>query len=164
MQKDIVLKKEDGSKLKIGIVHARWHNEICDKLFERCKQALKDCNVKEENIFAINVPGSYEVVYTANQLIKNESIDAVVCIGVLVKGETMHFEYIASAVSQGIMDLNTKTDTPVVFGILTCLNLDQAKARAGTDFDHGYQWGLAAVEMGRFKVGEAQKVEKPERL
>ncbi len=148
MQENLITKKEDGSDLKVGIVYARWHKDVCDLLFQRCKQALLDCNVKEENIVALDVPGSYEVVYGTNQLIKNENVDVVVCIGTLVKGKTMHFEYIAEAVSQGIMDLNTKTDVPVIFGILTCLTLEQAQERAGEKMDHGYYWGLSAVEMG----------------
>ncbi|OGH60072.1 MAG: 6,7-dimethyl-8-ribityllumazine synthase [Candidatus Magasanikbacteria bacterium RIFCSPHIGHO2_01_FULL_33_34] len=164
MLEDIKLKKEDGSSLKIGIVCARWHSDICNVLLTRCKQALLDCAVSEENILVADVPGSYEVVYGASQLIKNEGVDAVVCIGTLVKGETMHFEYIAEAVTHGIMDLNLNTNVPVIFGILTCLNLDQAKERAGDKMDHGYHWGLSAVEMANFKINEQEKIEKPERI
>ena len=157
MQEDIVTKKKDGSNLRVGIVYARWHSEICNTLLNRCKQALLDCNVKEENILLVDVPGSYEVVYGANQLIKKENVDVVVCIGTLIKGKTMHFEYIAESVSQGIMNLNVNTGTPVIFGILTCLSLEQAEERAGGKMDHGYYWGLSAVEMGSFKNEMAKK-------
>lgn len=152
MKENIELKKIDGSNFKIGIIYARWHSDVCNLLKERCKRALLDSNVKEENIFVADVPGSYEVVYGASQMIKKGNVDAVVCIGTLIKGETMHFEYIAEAVTQGIMNLNIQTDVPVIFGVLACLNLDQAKERAGSAMDHGYHWGLSAVEMANFKV------------
>ena len=139
--------KLDGNKLKIGIVCARWNAEFCEALLASCRQALVDSQVREENIKIIRVPGSYELVYGAARLIKSEKVDAVVCIGTLIKGETMHFEYIAEAVSYGIMKLNVETGKPVIFGVLTCLNMEQVCARSTGENNHGYDWGRTAVEM-----------------
>ena len=147
MLKKVNFSKMDGSKLKIGIICARWNAEFCEVLLASCKRALLDCQVPEKNIKIIPVPGAYELVRGAARLIEREKVDAVVCIGTLIKGETMHFEYIASAVSYGIMKLNVETGTPVIFGVLTCLNTEQARARSVGDNNHGYDWGRSAVEM-----------------
>ena len=152
MKKGIEFEKMDGTKLKIGIVVARWNSEITDALFDQCKQALLDSGVENKNILVNYVPGSYETVYAAKNLIGKESVDVVVCLGALVKGETMHFEYISDAVTYGIMKLNVETGVPVIFGILTCLNEQQALDRSVGDKSHGYNWGLSAVEMALLNV------------
>lgn len=146
MTKGIAFEQMDGSDLKIGIVVARWNSEVTHALRDACKQALVDAGVREQHIRIQEVPGAYETVYGAKALIE-QGVDAVVAIGCLIKGETMHFEYISQAVSQGIMDLNTQTNTPVIFGILTCLTEEQATARSTGDKSHGYAWGQSAVEM-----------------
>lgn len=164
MGEKATFEKKDGSSLKIGIISARWNGEFCKLLFDKCKQGLLDSGLKEENIRLVSVPGAYELVYGAAQMIDNEKVDAVVCIGVLLKGETMHFEYIANAVSYGIMELNLKKNIPVIFGVLTCLDEGQLKVRTVGEKNHGYDWGLSAVEMALLKKGEASKMEKPERI
>lgn len=151
MSKEVFFEKKDGSNLKIGIVVARWNPEVCQPILEDCKHALLDSKVKEDNIHVIDVPGSFELVYAASQFIKNTNVDAVVCIGTLIKGETMHFEYISEAVSYGIMKLNVETDTPVIFGVLTCLNEKQATDRSTGKKSHGYNWGLSAIDMALIK-------------
>lgn len=145
--KGVKFLKLDGSGLRIGIVKARWNSELTDSLFSGCLQALRDCGVKEKNIFSLAVPGSFETVFGAEKLIEEKKVDAVVCLGVLIKGETMHFEYLCSAVSQGIMRLGIDTGVPAVFGILTCLTEAQARVRATGDNNHGIGWGKTAVEM-----------------
>lgn len=152
MSKEVSFEKKDGSGLKIGIICARWNSDICQPILNHCKQALLDSQVKENNIHIIDVPGSYELVYGASQLIKNTNIDAVICIGTLIKGETMHFEYISEAVSYGIMKLNVETDTPVIFGVLACLNEQQARERSSGKNSHGYNWGLSAIDMALLRV------------
>ena len=147
MQKGIEFKNLDGSSLKIGIVKSRWNSFITDPLLERCRQALADSGVKPENIIIYDVPGTYEMTHGASKMIKKEKPDAVVCIGCLIKGETMHFEYISEAVTQGITRLNIDTDVPVIFGILACLTEDQAVERSSGSKNHGYEWGLSAIEM-----------------
>ena len=151
MSKGIIFSKKDGSKLKIGIVTAEWNRAITGPLFDACNKALQDSGVKAEHIFAIDVPGSFELPLGAKYLIDTHGVDAVVCLGCLVKGETMHFEYIAEAVSHGIMNLGLDTGIPVVFGVLACLTEAQAIARSTGDNNHGYGWGKTAVEMALLK-------------
>lgn len=151
MTKGIEFKVSDGNKLKIGIARSRWNSFITDPLVENCKKALLECGVSPENIFELSVPGAYETPLAAKKLIDNQKVDAVVCLGSLIKGETMHFEYIAEAVTNGIMKLNLETGIPVIFGILTCLNEDQAIERSSGKLNSGYEWGMTAVEMALIK-------------
>lgn len=98
------------------------------------------------------VSGAFELPFAARKLAHDDAVDAVVAIGVLVKGETMHFEYIAGAVAQGLMDVQLQSGTPVIFGVLTCLTERQAEDRAGmhTGANHGIEWGRTALEMAQF--------------
>merc|ERR1712107_714923 len=137
----------DGAGLKIAIVSARWNSVVCDALVDGCVEAMKACKVTDITIE--RVAGSYEVPCAAQFLLETKRFDGVVCIGCLIKGETMHFEYISEAVTQGIMNLNLKHNTPVIYGILGCLNEEQAKARAGVDgagHNSGKDWGITVVE------------------
>lgn len=149
--KGISFEQLDGSSLRVGIVLARWNKEYVDSLLEGCKKALRDSGVKDENIIIKNVPGSFELVYGSKHLIDHESVDVVIAIGVLIKGETMHFEHIADAVSQGLTQLNATTPVPSIFGVLTCLTEEQVKLRSVGENNHGYSWGMSAVEMGLLK-------------
>lgn len=137
----------DGSNLRIGIISARWNSVVCEALTKGCMDAMKHCKVND--ITVEYVAGSYEIPAAAQVLLETGSFDGVVCIGCLVKGETMHFEYICEAVSQGIMRLNLDYKTPVIYGILSVLNEEQAKARAGLEgkgHNSGIDWGITAVE------------------
>lgn len=142
----------DGHKLKIGIVKSRWNSFITEPLVNNCREALFDCGVADKNIYELEVPGAYEIPLATKKLIEIKNVDAVVCLGSLIKGETMHFEYIAEAVTNGIMKLNLDTGVPVIFGILTCLTKKQAVERSSGKLNHGYQWGMTAVEMALLHV------------
>merc|ERR1719218_191564 len=112
-------------------------------------EALKACNVQSEDITLEHVAGSYEVPFGAQVLLGTKKFDAVVCIGCLIKGATMHFEYICEAVTQGIMRLGLDYKKPVIFGVLAVLTEEQAKERAGlvgTHGNSGTDWGVTAVE------------------
>lgn len=147
----------DGSKLRIGIIHARWNIAVIDALVEGAIKRMLSLGVKEENIIVETVPGSYELPYGTKRFVENQKqagtpLDAVIPIGVLIKGSTMHFEYISDSVTHALMNLQDKINTPVIFGLLTCLTEDQALARAGIDeaksmHNHGEDWGACAVEM-----------------
>jgi 6,7-dimethyl-8-ribityllumazine synthase len=92
------------------------------------------------------------------------TVDAVITAGVLIKGDTMHFEYISDAVSKGIMNVGIQTNIPVVFGVLTCLTEEQVKQRSSDDNNHGYDWGKTAVEMALLRseaIGSMGGVKKP---
>jgi len=140
----------DGSSLQIGVLRTRWNDEHVSNLVDGIKSGLKECNVKEDNIFIKEVPGAYELPFAAKLLAMSGTVDAIICCGVLIKGETLHFEYISDAVTKGIMDVNLGTMTPVVYGVLNCLNDDQVKKRSSNEnggHNHGEDWAKTAVEM-----------------
>ena len=148
----------DGKGMRIGIVYTKWNPKIVNALVEGCEKELLRLNVCKDDIERVVVPGSYELVFGARTLIKSTTkFDAVVCVGSLIKGETMHFEYICEAVTQGIMRVQQDFDVPVIFGVLACLSEEQALLRAGIDtngkdgHNHGTDWGAAAVEMASLK-------------
>lgn len=130
-------------------------------MVEGAKKRLLELNVKPENIVVETVPGSFELPFGAKQFVRKQEalgkpLDAVIPIGVLIKGSTMHFEYICDSTTQQLMKLNFDLDKPVIFGVLTCLTDEQAEARAGLIegkmHNHGEDWGAAAVEMAtKFK-------------
>ena len=133
-------------------MHTRWNPEVVHPLLDGCLRALEECGVKKKNTTLLEVAGAYELPYAAKSLItRKDGYDAVVALGCLIKGETLHFEYIAEAVSYGLMELGLKTNTPVIFGVLTCLSEEQARARSSGKNNHGIGWGYTAVEMGLLK-------------
>ncbi|PVF99796.1 putative RIB4-6,7-dimethyl-8-ribityllumazine synthase [Serendipita vermifera] len=181
--------KHDGSKLRVGIVHARWNESIIKALVDGAVSQLKELGVVEENIIIQSVPGSFELPFACSKMITASQIqtnttatatdllsassanlledigssnsnvtkttfDAVIAIGVLIKGSTMHFEYICDAVTHGLMKVQLESGVPVIFGVLTALTEEQALERAGLGsgenkgHNHGLDWGSAAVEMG----------------
>lgn len=151
MTKGIMKKtKQSGRGLRIGIVRASWNDEIVGELYTRCMDALQDAGVLAKDIISLQVPGAFELPLTAQFLIKKKKVDVVVALGCLIKGETMHFEYICESVSHGLQRVALDTSKPVVFGVLCCLSEKQAQVRSSKEGkDHGYEWGQSAVEMAR---------------
>ena len=151
----------DGSKVRIGIIKTRWNKNHVDNLVSGARDALlKECNVLESNIFETEVPGAFELPIAAKLLAMSGTVDAIICCGVLIKGETMHFEYICDAVSNGIMNVGLQTSTPCIFGVLTCLNEEQVKVRSTGTNNHGLGWAKTAVEMSILRneaLGKAKK-------
>ncbi|KAI8897063.1 6,7-dimethyl-8-ribityllumazine synthase [Globomyces pollinis-pini] len=149
----------NGSKLRILIVHTRWNNVVVDSLVDGAITTLLKNSVKKENIVVHNVPGAYELPFATQSLLSAAAntqtpFHACISIGVLIKGSTMHFEYIADAVSHGLMRVGLDLKIPVIFGVLTCLNDKQALQRAGKGEDshnHGIDWGTTAIEMALLK-------------
>lgn len=144
----------DGSKMRIGIIRTRWNDEHVQNLVSGIKTALKECNVDDANVFETSVPGSFELPMASRFLALSGTVDAIVATGVLIKGDTMHFEFIADAVAKGLMNVGLQTSTPVVFGVLTCNTEQQVKDRSsGTSKNnHGYDWGKTAVEMALLRT------------
>lgn len=142
----------DGSKMRIGIIRSRWNDQHVSNLVSGIREALKDCKVDDDNVFETSVPGSFELPIAARFLALSGTVDAIICTGVLIKGETMHFEYISDAVAKGIMNVGIQTSTPTVFGVLTCLSEEQVKARSSGNSNHGYDWGKTAVEMALLRT------------
>ncbi|KIO13513.1 hypothetical protein M404DRAFT_993068 [Pisolithus tinctorius Marx 270] len=175
--------EHDGSNLRIAIVHARWNKPVVDALVAGALAKLRLSGVEACNIVIQSVPGSFELPLACSRIITGSRIqsggssgdllgftsanppsvadsalpsapfDAVIAIGVLIKGATMHFEYISDSVSHALMKVQLDTGVPVIFGVLTALTEEQALERAGMGggsnkgHNHGEDWGLAAVEM-----------------
>ena len=133
---------------KIGIVVSNWYyEEITIKLFSAAMDTLKKYGYKE-NIIVKSVPGSFELPLAAKYLIDYSKVDAVICIGCVIQGETRHFDFICSGVTQGIMDLTLSTGVPISFGVLTTNNLQQAIDRSGGKFGNkGEEAAKAVLEM-----------------
>uniref|UniRef100_K3X8W8 6,7-dimethyl-8-ribityllumazine synthase n=1 Tax=Globisporangium ultimum (strain ATCC 200006 / CBS 805.95 / DAOM BR144) TaxID=431595 RepID=K3X8W8_GLOUD len=147
-------RKLDGKGLRIAIVHAKWNIEIISALVSGAKKELKKAGVADHDIVVLEVSGAYELPYAASRVIASQKIDAVICIGCLIKGDTMHFEYICEAVTQGIMRVQLDSQVPVLFGVLTVMNEQQAKDRAGLSekgHNHGVEWAQTAIEMARLR-------------
>ena len=131
------------SKSKFGILISEWNNEITEALYEGAVATLLERGVKKSNIIKKYVPGSFELSLGAQWLAEIEDIDAVICLGCIIKGETPHFDYICQAVANGITNVGLKYNKPVIFGVLTTLNKQQALDRAGGK--HGNKGDEAAA-------------------
>ncbi|MDX5349026.1 MAG: 6,7-dimethyl-8-ribityllumazine synthase [Hymenobacteraceae bacterium] len=114
-----------------GIVVAEWNRTITDALCKGAHETLLKHNAKAEHIKRITVPGSFELTFGAQKMAQSDEIDAVICLGVVIKGETRHDEYINHAVAQGLTQVSLKYNKPVIFGLLTTENEAQAQDRAG---------------------------------
>lgn len=138
----------NGSDVRVGIIMARWNEDIITGLYKGVNESLTKCGVQASNVFTTYVPGSFELPITAKLLAMSKRVDAIICLGCLIKGDTMHFEYIAEATSQGIMRVSLDANIPVIFGVLTVLDKEQAIKRSVGEHNEGISWGLTAVEMG----------------
>lgn len=138
----------DGSGIKIGIVAARFNQKMTDGLLLGCLKALRETGVSEGDITVLRVPGSFEIPHGARLLLKKEEFDVIITLGMIIKGETKHNEVIAHAVARGIEELNIGQDVPILFGVVTAENTDQARARSNDDeHNRGRDAALAAIEM-----------------
>jgi 6,7-dimethyl-8-ribityllumazine synthase len=133
----------DISQRKFAIVVSEWNDEITESLYNGAVETLLKYGAKKENIFRKNVPGSFELPLGAQWLAKLEEIDAVICLGCVIQGETRHFDFICDAVAHGITEVGLKYDKPVIFGVLTPNNQQQALDRAGGK--HGNKGDEAAI-------------------
>lgn len=139
------------AKKKFAIVVAEWNEEITEALYEGAVASLLAHGVKQKHIIRKNVPGSYELTLGALWMAEEKSIDAVICLGCVIQGDTPHFDYICQAVAIGITDVNIKTKKPVIFGVLTTLNQQQAFDRAGGKLGNkGEEAALTAIKMINF--------------
>ena len=133
---------------RFGIVVSDWNDKITEGLYFGAETALLDCNAKPENIIRWNVPGSFELVYGAKKMIETQKVDVVIVIGCVIKGETMHFEFVCEGVTQGIKDLNVKFDVPVIFCLLTDNTEQQSLDRSGgIHGNKGTEAAIAAIKM-----------------
>jgi 6,7-dimethyl-8-ribityllumazine synthase len=139
-----------GKEFRFAIVASRWNESIVSPLIDGAFEALREAAVADQAIEVYRVPGSFEIPLCALKAAASKKFDAVICLGVIIRGETPHFDFIASEAARGIGEASLKTGIPVLFGVITAENVDQARARAGARQDNkGYEAALAAVEVVR---------------
>ena len=134
--------------LKIGIAAARFNEFIVSKLVSGAEDGLQRHGVKESDIDLAWVPGAYELPLAAKKMAKSGKYDAVICLGAVIRGSTPHFDYVCAEVSKGIATVSLSSGLPVLFGVLTTDNIEQAIERAGTKAGNkGYDVAVSAIEM-----------------
>jgi len=137
---------------RFGIVVSEWNPEITQGLFSGAETALLDCGALPNNIIRWDVPGSFELVFGAKKMIETQNLDSIIVIGCVIKGETMHFEFVCDGVTQGVKDLNIKYDVPVIFCLLTDNNEQQSIDRSGgIHGNKGTEAAIAALKMANLK-------------
>ena len=134
--------------IRIAIVASRFNEFITSRLLSGALDGLKRHDVKEENIHVAWVPGAFEIPLIASRLAASKNYDAVICLGAVIRGSTSHYDYVCNEVSTGIASVSLSTGVPVMFGVLTTENIEQAIERAGSKAGNkGYDCALGAIEM-----------------
>lgn len=134
--------------MRFGIVVSEWNNNITGALLQGAFDTLTKHGTDKEDITVMTVPGSFELVFGAAQMVKSGKMDAVIAIGCVVRGDTPHFDYICEGTTQGLASLNEKYDVPVIYGLLTCNNMEQAQDRAGGVLGNkGDECAVTAIKM-----------------
>lgn len=146
------MKKFEGnlvsSDIKIGVVAARFNEFITSKLLSGAMDGLLRHDVREEDISVAWVPGAFEIPLIASKMAQSGKYDAVICLGAVIRGSTSHYDYVCNEVSKGIASVSLSTGVPVMFGVITTENIEQAIERAGTKAGNkGYDCALGAIEM-----------------
>ena len=135
-------------KIKVGIVVARFNEFITSKLLGGAVDALKRENVNDDDIDVAWVPGAFEIPLIADKMAKSGKYDAVICLGAVIRGSTSHYDYVCAEVSKGVAQVSLNSGIPVMFGVLTTDNIEQAIERAGTKAGNkGFECAQGAIEM-----------------
>ena len=141
----------DASNMCFGIVVSEWNKEITGALLKGAVSTLQRHGAIPENIHVKRVPGSFELIYGAHQMSRNDGYDAIIVLGSVIRGETPHFDYICSGVTYGIARLNATSAIPVIFGLLTTNDLQQAKDRSGGKLGNkGDECAIDAIKRAKF--------------
>ena len=138
---------------RVAIISSSWHLDICNDLVAGAQRALAASAIKDVEV--IYVPGSFEIPL-ASRIAFEKGFDAVVAVGLVLEGQTPHFDYVCQGVTQGVMDVSLKFSSPIGFGVLMCTTLDQAVARSGrpgSSEDKGYDSAVAAIKLLQLKKG-----------
>ena len=142
----------NGEGWKIGIVVSEWNEEVTGALLEGAYNTLLRHGVNLDDIIVKTVPGSFELIYGSSAMMDYTDVDAIIAIGCVIRGDTPHFDYICEGATQGLAELNTTGDVPVIYGLLTCNNLQQAQDRAGGILGNkGDECAITAIKMVDFK-------------
>ena len=148
----------DATGLRFAVVVSRFSHLVSARLLEGCEAELARRGASPEQVHVAWVPGAFEIPLAARALARSGRYDAVVTLGVVIRGGTPHFEYVCRAVADGVREASAETGVPIAFGVLTCDDVEQALARAGgADGNKGVEAALAAIEMARL----VPKLEKP---
>ena len=141
----------DGAGLRIGVVQARWNSRVVERLAEGVERGLKALGVVADDIVEVSVPGSFEIPFGARALATSGRVDAVICIGAVIRGETTHYDIVAGECAAGVRQVQLSTGIPVAFGVLTTEDERQALARSEGPGGHnvGEEAATVAVEMAR---------------
>lgn len=138
----------EAGDMLFGIVVSEWNSEVTGALLDGALETLRSAGTPDENIIIKYVPGSFELTLGAQLLAENEDLDAIICLGCVIQGETRHFDFICQGVSYGITDLNMNYNMPFVFGVLTTDNMEQARDRSGGKHGNkGEEAALTAIKM-----------------
>ena len=138
------------ASFRVALIVAKYHEFVTARLEAGARAALREAGMADDDIVTFEVPGAYELAQAAQRVAQDRSWDAVVCLGCLIRGETPHFDYIASAAAEGIMRAAQETGVPVAFGVLTTNTAEEAMARAGDGpANKGRESAAAALEMAR---------------
>ncbi|QBK26968.1 6,7-dimethyl-8-ribityllumazine synthase [Ureibacillus thermophilus] len=141
-----------GTGLKIGIVVGRFNEFITKKLLEGAMDGLKRHGVDEENIDVAWVPGAFEIPFIAKQMAETGEYDSIIGLGTVIRGATTHYDYVCNEVAKGIAQVSLQTNVPVIFGLVTTENIEQAIERAGTKAGNkGFDAAVSAIEMANLK-------------
>lgn len=142
----------DAAPFRFGIVVAEWNDEITGALYTGAHEALIQHGAKPEYIHTIQVPGSYELIAGADMLLAHKNFNAIICLGCVIQGETRHFDFICDAVANGLANVAIKYNKPVIFGVLTTDNLQQAKDRSGGKHGNkGTEAAVTAIQMAHIQ-------------
>ncbi len=134
--------------MKVGIIASRFNEIITNKLLGGAVDGLIRHGVEENNITAAWVPGAFEIPVIAEKMAASKKYDAIICVGAVIRGSTTHYDYVCNEVSKGISQVSMKTGVPVLFGVITTENIEQAIERAGSKAGNkGYDCALSAIEM-----------------
>lgn len=146
--KRIVEGRISGEGFRFSLIVSRFNHFITDRLLEGSLDALIRHGARQEDIEIIKVPGAFEIPPVARKVARNKKSDAIICLGTIIRGDTPHFEYISSEVAKGIALVALESEIPVIFGVITADNLEQAIERAGTKGGNkGWEAAVAAMEM-----------------
>ena len=133
---------------RFAIVASRWNDEIVSRLIDGARSALSSRQADEAGVEVFRVPGAYEIALCAQKAAESDKFDAVICLGVIIRGDTPHFDYIAASAARGISEAGLRTGVPLLFGVITADNAQQANERSGNDQNNkGYEAATAAVEV-----------------
>jgi len=146
-----ILETNSGKGLTIGVVKAKWNAQITDSLAQGAIETLKKYGA---DVFYAEVPGTVELTYGAKKMFQEQPlIDAVIVLGCVIQGETRHFDFVCESVTKGITELNLSLDIPIIFGVLTTNNQQQAIDRAGGKYGNkGEECAVAAIEMAKLNI------------